>query len=163
MAWIELPILAKALGWIHDWAGKKLERQRQESEAARERLLRAHELITIWRRTYPQVVAIFGRIKEAIDSDSVTPDAMQQLIDATKPATAALVKNTPDLSRFIAANALLLPEEVTARLREIERMADMAPIMLGRVKGQSQAEALRERCEDLMNLIETKYFARGGR
>ena len=149
------------LGWIYECLSRRFERRRQEGEALRERLRQAHELLTIWRKTYPQVVAIFGLMKEAVDSQKVTPDSMQRLADASKPATSALVKNTPDLSRFIAANSLLLPEDVTARLKEIERMADMAPIMLGQVNGESQAEALREKCDQLMRLIETRYFGRG--
>jgi hypothetical protein len=161
MAW-EVPFALKVTGWIHDWTGKKLERQRQESEATRELLRKAHELLTMWRKTYPQVVELFGVMKKAAESQKLTPEAFQGLTEATQPATAALIKNTPDLSRFIAANSLLLPEEVTARLKEIERMSDMAPMMLGRMQGESQAKALREKCDELMRLIETQYFPRKG-
>lgn len=160
MTWLELPLVVKAIGWLHEWAGRRLERQRQESEASRERLRQLHAILTTWKETFPQCMAIVGLVKGALDSQRIGPEDFKQLTDMGAAGMHALAKNTPNLPQFIADNSLLLPEDITARLKEIRIMGDLTPIVLGQVNGEAQAETVRRKCDEVMTIIE-REFKRG--
>ena len=156
-------LVDRFLGWIYDALTRRLERKRKETEETRERLVKAHSILTSWSAYYPQFVELIGLMRQVTFNDKMVRKDKDDFLDSMKKPLEEIGKLTPDLSQFIADNYLLLPTEIGKRLKEIHALGNVTQVLLGQEDGKKKAEAIRQKCKELMDLIERDYFDRSGR